>query len=120
MKSTFKLESILVKFLLILGWLLIIEMVTLCFLLEYKVCKPIQARHWFVYPIGFFSFFAGLYGILGTIHRWKSFKNGYKRIDLEAIFGTTIGRLLYVLLGIFLCILAIILIFNPFNVIPDL
>jgi purine-cytosine permease-like protein len=120
MKSTVKLESILIKFLIVLGWLLIIEMITIYFLREYNVCKPIHVRHWFVYSIAFYSFFGGLYVVLGTIYRWKSFKKGYKRIDLEAIFGTSIGRLLYVLLGISLCILAIILFFNPFNVIPDL
>jgi hypothetical protein len=51
-------------------------------------------------------FILGLWTLLGTIYRWKTFKRAYKRIDLERYFGG-IGSIIYVILGVFICFFAI-------------
>jgi hypothetical protein len=43
-------------------------------------------------------FCLGLWAIFGTICRWKTFTESYKRIDFENYFGS-IGRLIYIIIG---------------------
>jgi hypothetical protein len=58
----------------------------------------------FLFSIALFAM--GLWGILGTIYRWKSFKKGFKSIDFERYFGG-IGSIIYVIIGILCCLVSI-------------
>ena len=76
-----------------------------------KILK-LPLSHWFakmtIIICALSLFFMGLWLILGTVYRWRTFKNAYKRIDLERVFGV-FGSFLYVFIG-FLCFIASILI----------
>jgi hypothetical protein len=56
-------------------------------------------------------FLMGIWTILGTIYRWKSFKKAYKRIDFERLFGG-FGSIIYVIIGISTCITSIFLFYH--------
>lgn len=45
----------------------------------------------------------GIWTFLGTIYRWKTFKQAYKRIDLERYLGG-FGSIIYVIIGLLLSI----------------
>jgi hypothetical protein len=44
-------------------------------------------------------FSIGLWAVLGTIYRWKTFTKSYKRIDFEKYLGG-IGSLIYIFIGV--------------------
>ena len=56
-------------------------------------------------------FLLGIWSVLGTIYRWKSFKKAYKSIDLEKIFGG-FGSIIYVILGLASCMASIFLLYR--------
>jgi hypothetical protein len=68
-----------------------------------------------LYPISIFTLSLNL--ILGVLNNWKSYKKGFERIDFEDIFGTTIGKIIYLVFGIILCILSIFLLLTTCNLI---
>ena len=56
----------------------------------------------------------GIWTFLGTIYRWKTFKQAYKRIDLERYLGG-FGSIIYVIIGLLLSIFFIYLIVFVLN-----
>ncbi len=56
-------------------------------------------------------FLMGIWTILGTIYRWKSFKKAYKRIDFERLFGG-VGSIVYVILGAASCLASIFIFYR--------
>ncbi len=59
----------------------------------------------------------GIYMILASIRNWSSFRNVSKRIDLIEIFGE-FGRILYIILGLWVLIFSILWILGVFEIAP--
>jgi hypothetical protein len=69
----------------------------------------------FLFLIGFFIY--GLFMILGAMRNWRSFLLAYKRIDLIKVFGD-FGRVLYVILGLAICTIAVLLFLKKMSIGP--
>jgi hypothetical protein len=55
--------------------------------------------------------------ILGSVRNWSHFLNAYKQFDLIKAFGN-LGRLLYVILGLTICIIALLLFLKKLGIGP--
>jgi uncharacterized membrane protein YgaE (UPF0421/DUF939 family) len=71
----------------------------------------------FVYLFLILLFVYGLYMTLGALRNWNSFLYAYKRFDLIEAFGN-LGRLLYVILGLVISIIAILLFLKHLGIGP--
>lgn len=69
----------------------------------------------FLLLIGFFVY--GMFMILGAMRNWRSFLFAYKRIDIIKVFGD-FGRVLYVLLGLAICTIAVLLFLKKLGIGP--
>ena len=59
----------------------------------------------------------GLYLALGSLRNWNRFVNSHKRLDLTEIFGD-FGRILYVVFGLAIFILATLSFFGLLHIGP--
>lgn len=67
-----------------------------------------MVKDFFLFLFLLLLFTYGLFMIFGAMRNWRSFLNSYKSIDLIKLFGD-FGRILYVILGLIICCVAIFL-----------
>jgi hypothetical protein len=80
-----------------------ISMVLALILMLILTLMGLSRTHWFTKTaiglIAVFIFLVGLWTILGSIYRWRTFKKAYRSIDFELFWGG-LGSFLYVFLGL--------------------
>ena len=111
-----KTENIFSKLMPILSWLFVIGIFILFILVKIFGVEVNGFKKLGIFYIAFYAFIGGLWTILGVVYQWKSFKKSLKHSNFESLFGTVVGRILYLLLGILVCVLAIIIFYKTYNI----
>jgi hypothetical protein len=78
----------------------------LAWVLKFTITKPIYFGKILFVVLGFCSFLIGIWFVLGSIYRWKSFTKAPKRgINLDSVFGG-FANVLYVVFGVCMLLLS--------------